>query len=147
MNELENLCSRMLALLQQLELVLMEEQRLLSAGQVNAALLHRVTENKNEQLTTLQYVDGLRQKSAQSLGAGEPPYEDNTELHQLWLAITGLTKNLSQNNFRNGLLLNQHLKQNQQVLAVIEEHQTHRRLYGPDGQAENSHILGRKFSV
>jgi len=54
---------------------------------------------------------------------------------------------LSQNNFRNGLLLNQHLKQNQQVLAVIEEHQTHRRLYGPDGQAENSHILGRKFSV
>ncbi len=147
MSELEDLCSRMLGILQQLELILLEEQRLLSAGQVNAALLHRVTENKNEQLVTLQYVDDLRQKSAQALDAGAPPYAAHLELHQLWLAITRLTQDLSQNNYRNGLLLNQHLKQNQQILAILEEHQSHRSLYGPDGQAQNSHILGRKFSV
>ncbi|WP_213991010.1 flagellar export chaperone FlgN [Sodalis sp. dw_96] len=147
MNELEKLCSRMLSILQQLELILMEEQRLLSAGQVNAALLHRVTENKNEQLATLQYADGLRKQAAQSLGAGESPYGSYPELHLLWQAITQLTANLNRSNTRNGMLLNQHMQQNQQIMAVLEEHQARRRLYGPDGQSQGGHILGRKFSV
>ncbi len=147
MNELEQLCGRMLSILQQLELILVEEQRLLSAGQVNAALLHRVTENKNEQLTTLQYVDNLRQKAALLNDVGAPPYASYSELHHLWLSIMELTAKLSRNNYRNGLLLAQHLKHNQQILAVLEEHQTQRRLYGPDGQSLNGHILGRKFSV
>lgn len=147
MNELEKICARMLGVLQQLELILVEEQRLLSAGRVNAALLHRVTENKNEQLATLQHADNLRQKVERDNAYDAPPYSRYPELRHLWQAIRQLTEKLNQNNYRNGLLLNQHLQQNQQILAVLEEHQTHRRLYGPDGQAQSNHILGRKFSV
>ncbi|WP_413724776.1 flagella synthesis protein FlgN [Sodalis sp. RH16] len=147
MNELEKLCSRMLGILQQLELILIEEQRLLSAGQVNSALLHRVTENKNEQLATLQYADGLRKQAAQSLGAGAPPYSSYPELHQLWQTITQLTASLHRSNTRNGMLLNQHMQQNRQIMAVLEEYQSRQRLYGPDGQAQGGYILGRKFSV
>ncbi|XBS68383.1 flagellar export chaperone FlgN [Acerihabitans sp. KWT182] len=147
MNELEKLCARMLGVLQQLELILVEEQRLLSAGQVNAALLHRVTENKNEQLATLQYLDDQRQNAARGQGLTESAYGQYPELQHLWQTILRLTAGLSRNNTRNGLLLNQHLKQNQEILAVLEAHQARRSLYGPDGQAQNSHILGRKFSV
>ncbi|WP_410015408.1 flagella synthesis protein FlgN [Sodalis sp. C49] len=147
MNELEQICARMLGILQQLELTLVEEQRLLSAGQVNTALLLRVTENKNEQLTTLQYVDHHRQQQAQASDAGNPPYEPHPGLHRIWLAITRLTEDLSRNNYRNGLLLAQHLKHNDQVLSVLDEYQTQRRMYGPDGQALGGSALGRKFSV
>ncbi|NDL62626.1 flagella synthesis protein FlgN [Acerihabitans arboris] len=147
MNELEQICGRMLGILQQLELTLVEEQRLLSAGQVNPALLHRVTENKNEQLTTLQYVDQQRQRLAATLYAGIPPYGAFPGLHQIWLAITQLTENLSRNNYRNGLLLSQHFTHNQQVLTVLEEYQTQRRMYGPDGQSLGGGALGRRFSV
>ncbi|TKI08301.1 flagella synthesis protein FlgN [Martelella alba] len=147
MNDLELICAKMLGILQQLELILVEEQRLLSAGRVNAALLHRVTENKNEELATLQHADSLRQKTALIRGAGQPPYEAYPELQRLWQSIRQLTEKLSHDNFRNGLLLNQHLQHNQQILAVLEERQIQRRLYGPDGQSQSSHILGRKFSV
>lgn len=147
MNELEQICARMLATLQQLELTLVEEQRLLSAGQVNSALLHRVTENKNEQLTTLQHVDNHRQQRAAECDAGLPPYDLYPGLHRIWLAITQLTEGLSRNNYRNGLLLSQHVKHNQQVLTVLEEYQIQRRMYGPDGQALGGNALGRKFSV
>lgn len=147
MNELEQLCGRMLTTLQQLELTLIEEERLLSAGQVNSALLHRVTENKNEQLTTLGHVDGQRQQMARAFDAGIPPYDDFPGLHQIWRSITELTEKLSRNNYRNSLLLSHHIQTNQQVLSVLEEYQTQRRLYGPDGHAQGGSALGRKFSV
>lgn len=147
MNELEQICARILGILQQLELTLVEEQRLLSAGQVNTALLHRVTENKNEQLTTLQHVDQHRQQQALACDAGLPPYDLHPGLHQIWQAIILLTEDLNRNNYRNGLLLAQHLKHNDQVLSVLEEYQTQRRMYGPDGQALGGSALGRKFSV
>ncbi len=147
MNELETTFTRMLEILQQLELTLAQEQELLSAGQVNAALLHRVTENKNEQLATLQHLDRQREALAAASGADQPPYDGHPSLRAQWQTIAQLTENLNHHNYRNGLLLAQHLLLNQQMLAMLEQHQTQRRLYGPDGQARSGQLLGRKFSV
>ncbi len=147
MNELETTFAKMMDVLQQLEISLLQEQDLLSAGEVNAALLHRVTENKNEQLATLQYLDRQRESLEKDTGTSRPPYDDNPALNEQWLTIMDITEQLKQNNYRNGLLLAQHLVLNQQMLTMLEQHQTRRLLYGPDGQACTGQVLGRKISV
>jgi len=147
MNELVITFAKMMDVLRQLEFSLTQEQDLLSAGQVNAALLHRVTENKNEQLATLQHLDNQRELLEKGAGASHPPYDDNPTLNEQWQTIMGITEQLKQNNYSNGLLLAQHLVLNQQMLSLLEQHQTRRRLYGPDGQSCGGQILGRKISV
>lgn len=147
MNELDATFAQLMENLRQLEATLSQEQALLSAGQVNAALLHRVTEDKNEQLATLHHLDSQRERLAVETGAGQPPYADNRVLSRQWLQMLELTERLNQNNYRNGLLLAQHLMLNQQMLSMLEQHQTRRRLYGPDGQSCAGQSLGRKFSV
>jgi len=147
MNDLENTFARMMDVLRELELSLLQEQDLLSAGEVNAALLHRVTENKNEQLATLQHLDRQRESLEKDAGASRPPYDDNPVLNEQWLTIMDMTEQLKQSNYRNGLLLAQHLVLNQQMLTMLEQHQTRRLLYGPDGQSCSGQVLGRKISV
>ncbi|MEA9392610.1 flagellar export chaperone FlgN [Acerihabitans sp. TG2] len=147
MNELGITFAKMMDILHELALSLTQEQDLLSEGQVNAALLHRVTENKNEQLATLQYLDHQRESLEKLSGVSRPPYDDNPALKQQWQTIMDMTEQLKQHNYRNGLLLAQHLVLNQQMLSLLEQHQTQRRLYGPDGQACTGQILGRKISV
>ncbi|MCL2895299.1 flagella synthesis protein FlgN [Brenneria tiliae] len=132
--------------LRQLDEILTQEQQVLSAGNVNAAFLHRLTENKNEQLSTLDHFDKLRIQMEQTLSINAP-YELHPELNESWLAIQSQTRNLSQNNHRNGLLLEQHLKHTQDALGFLEK-KSQQNLYGPDGQSHRQGSkLGRKFGV
>ncbi|RLM27331.1 hypothetical protein BIY29_02980 [Brenneria alni] len=132
--------------LHQLDDILIQEQQELSAARVNAAFLHRLTENKNEQLSTLSHFDKLRIQMEQTLSI-YAPYDQDPELNNCWLAIQRQTRHLSQNNHRNGLLLEQHLKHTQDALGFLEK-KNQPNLYGPDGQSHRQgNKLGRKFGV
>lgn len=146
MDALHTLFGAMEQLLGQLEQTLGDEQALLSAGQVKAALLQRTTETKNELLTTLAHLNDRRVTLEQSLALAAP-YAGQPVLHARWLEIGRQTQALREANIRNGLLLNLHMAHNQQTLDTLAEQQTQRRLYGPDGHASNAPLLGRKFSI
>ncbi|PWC22133.1 flagellar biosynthesis protein FlgN [Brenneria roseae subsp. roseae] len=133
--------------LRQLDDILTQEQQELSAGRVNAAFLHRLTENKNEQLSTLSHFDKLRIQMEQTLSINAP-YDQDAKLNEAWLAIQSQTRHLSQNNHQNGLLLEQHLKHTQEALNFLEKKNQPTNLYGPDGQSHRQgNKLGRKFGV
>lgn len=144
--QMNEVLEQMLNSLVSLKEILSQEQDELSARQVNPAFLHRVTENKNEQLSILKHFDNQRLALDDQLSV-KPPYPHSPELNAQWSQIHELTRELSQYNHRNGLLLNAHLENNQQSLAFLEQKQR-QGIYGPNGQTENSGShLGRKFSV
>lgn len=130
---MKNVLQKMLEQLRLLQDSLAQEEAALSARTVIPAALHRITENKNEQLTSLSYLDGQRQAldQQQRLTA---PYNGQPELQALWHEIQTLTRSLNRNNQRNGLLLNQHMKYTNEALAFLQSKRSH-DLYGPDGQA------------
>ncbi|MCL2899813.1 flagellar export chaperone FlgN [Brenneria sp. WC1b.1] len=135
----------MLTLLQQLQETLQQEELELSAGVVNSALLHRVTENKSEQLTSLRHFDVQRQKLEQQSNLSAP-YSEQSELHTLWSEIQLLTQALSQNNRRNDLLLRQHMKYTNEALELLKT-KSNNNLYGPDGYSSQfiPYHQGNKF--
>ncbi|MCG8708886.1 flagellar export chaperone FlgN [Brenneria sp. 4F2] len=124
---------KMLASLHQLQDTLQQEERELSAKVVNSALLHRVTENKNEQLTSLRHFDLQRQKLEQE-GNLCAPYVEEDELYILWSEIQRFTQSLSQNNHRNAMLLRQHIKYTNETLDLLKT-KSNNNLYGPDGHS------------
>lgn len=124
---------KMLTQLQQLQETLRKEEQALSARKVGSAALHRITETKNEQLTTLRYLDSQRQELEQQHDVSAP-YAEQGDLHLLWTQIETLTRDLSRNNFRNGLLLRQHMKYSSEMLALLKSKSSH-DLYGPDGHS------------
>lgn len=132
---------KMLGLLHELQETLQHEELELSAKVVNSALLHRVTENKNEQLTSLRHFDAQRQKLEQQVHLSAP-YSEQSELNALWSNIQSLTQALSQNNHRNGLLLRQHMKYTSETLDLLKT-KSNNNLYGPDGYS-SSYILFRQ---
>ncbi|MEC5344837.1 flagellar export chaperone FlgN [Brenneria populi] len=133
---------KMLELLHELQETLQQEELELSAKAVNSALLHRVTENKNEQLTSLRHFDAQRQTLEQQNHLSAP-YSEQNELNALWSEIQALTQTLSQNNHRNALLLRQHMKYTNETLALLKT-KSNNNLYGPDGYS--SSYSGNKFS-
>ncbi|MFE8153169.1 flagellar export chaperone FlgN [Brenneria goodwinii] len=138
---------RMQDALQQLDDILTQEQRELSSGQVNAAFLHRLTENKNEQLSILSHFDKQRLQIEQTLSM-QAPYASHTELNAIWMAIHERTRHLSQINHRSGLLLDQHLQNTQVAIDFLEKQTQEQNVYGPDGhQQQPGSRLGRKFGV
>ncbi|AHF75724.1 Flagella synthesis protein [Sodalis praecaptivus] len=146
MKTLETLLAAMAELLIKLEATLAQEQQLLSAGQVNAPLLHRTTETKDEQLSTLQHMNHQRQLLEQETGL-QAPYESDAGLHADWEIILNHTRALQQRNQRNGLLLDVHLKLNQRGLSTMSEQRSLSRMYDPTGHASAQALLGPKFSV
>ncbi|MFP1732030.1 flagella synthesis protein FlgN [Lonsdalea quercina] len=144
--QMNEVLEQMLNSLVSLKDILSQEQDELSARQVNPSFLHRVTENKNEQLSILKHFDNQRLTLDAQLSI-RPPYPDSPQLNAQWSRIHELTRELSQNNHRNGLLLNAQLENNQQLLGFLEQKQS-QGIYGPNGQAKNTGThLGRKFSV
>ncbi|MFP1735409.1 flagella synthesis protein FlgN [Lonsdalea quercina] len=144
--QMNEVLEQMLNSLVSLKDILSQEQDELSARQVNPSFLHRVTENKNEQLSILKHFDNQRLTLDAQLSI-RPPYPDSPQLNAQWYRIHELTRELSQNNHRNGLLLNAQLENNQQLLGFLEQKQS-QGIYGPNGQAKNTGThLGRKFSV
>ncbi|WP_191091663.1 flagella synthesis protein FlgN [Affinibrenneria salicis] len=139
--------ARMQDALQQLDEILAQEQQELSAGRVNAAFLHRLTENKNEQLSILSHFDHQRLQLEQQLSISAP-YEQHAELNATWMAIHQKTRHLSESNHRNGLLLDQHLNNTQAAMSFLEKQASQQTVYGPDGQQQRpGSRLGRKFGV
>lgn len=107
--QMNEVLEQMLNSLVSLKEILSQEQDELSARQVNPAFLHRVTENKNEQLSILKHFDNQRLALDEQLSV-KPPYPHSPELNAQWSQIHELTRELSQYNHRNGLLLNAHLE-------------------------------------
>ncbi|BAE75337.1 FlgN protein [Sodalis glossinidius str. 'morsitans'] len=143
MKTLETLLAAMAELLTELEATLAQEQQLLSSGQVNAPLLHRTTETKDEQLSTLQHINHQRQALEQETGL-QAPYVNEPVFRAGWKTIVVQTRTLQQ---RNGLLLDVHLKLNQRGLSSMTEQRSLSRMYDPKGHASAQVLLGPKFSV
>lgn len=146
MNTLDTLLAAMAELLTELEATLAQEQQLLSAGHFNAPLLHRTTETKDEQLSTLQHMNHQRQALEQETG-WQAPYVNDANLQAGWQTIVEQTRTLQQRNQRNGLLLDVHLKLNQRGLSSMTEQRSLSRMYDPKGHASAQALLGPKFSV
>ncbi|ACS85322.1 flagella synthesis protein FlgN [Musicola paradisiaca] len=125
--------------------ILSKEQAELSALQINPAFLHRLTEKKNEQLASLKHYDTQRLRLEKELSIS-PPYSQSSSLNAAWNKIYVITKELSRDNRRNGMLLDAHLKNTQDALAFFEK-KKRQDIYGPDGQTRTGDKLGRKFSV
>lgn len=128
---MNKLLQNMLTILQTLQQTLAQEEQELSARTVNTTSLHRVTENKSEQLATLRHYDNERMQLEQQLNI-KAPYEGQEELNAQWSMIQMLTQLLSQHNHRNNLLLSQHMKYTDEILSLLKS-KTNSTLYGPDG--------------
>ncbi len=144
--QMNDILERMLDTLITLQSILEHEQEELSAVRVNAPFLHRLTENKNEQLSILKHFDNKRLEMDKVLNVSAP-YHNIPEFNSAWLKIHDLTRTLSENNYRNGLLLDIHLKNTQEALNFFEQ-KKRQDIYGPDGHSQTKGSkLGRKFGV
>lgn len=144
MEKLAQLLDKLLETLLTLNNVLDEEHHLLCSGQLPGVALQRVTDNKNQQLATVAWLEQQRPAAEQHIGH-QAPYSAVAALAQRWQQVQQLTQTLREKNLHNGMLLNQQIDHNTKALAILSKN--NKSLYGPDGQSRNTSMLGRKIGV
>lgn len=137
MGRLEQILEQLSASLRALEMVMAQEQLLLSAESVSGSALQRITEEKSSLLATLGYLEQQRQLAWSTAGA------DST---RRWQAMRPQLRKLSELNQHSGWLLEEQMAFNQQALALLRPHQE-AGLYGKDGLAAQRVNGGVRFSV
>ncbi|MDF7679651.1 flagellar export chaperone FlgN [Enterobacteriaceae bacterium ESL0689] len=144
MKKLAQLLDKLLETLLTLDNVLDEEYHLLCSGRLPGVALQRVTENKNQQLATVAWLEQQRPAAEQAIGH-QAPYAGQTMLADRWQQVQKLTRVLREKNQHNGMLLNQQIDHNDKALAILNKN--NKSLYGPDGQSRTGSLLGRKIGV
>lgn len=131
MSPLSEVVQQIQRVLSSLEQVMLAEQQHLSAGQIDASALQRVTEDKSSLLATLDYLDTLRQEAMKS--GSEVP----AATQALWQAVQQQTAQLSRLNQHNGWLLASQQEHTDSALAILKPYQAP-QFYGANGQAQEA---------
>ncbi|WP_118984344.1 flagella synthesis protein FlgN [Photorhabdus sp. CRCIA-P01] len=146
MEELQQLFEQQVTYLTSLTQTMVEEQRILCEGFIEARDLHQVTERKNFLLSALSYSEQQRLNLSKALNI-IAPYDKQPVLATLWQQIGKAVTQIRDLNTHNGLLLTQHLELNSQAIAFLKSHHSP-SLYGSDGQAaRHSMLSGHRAQV
>ncbi|MCA6219945.1 flagella synthesis protein FlgN [Photorhabdus antumapuensis] len=139
MEELQQLFEQQVTYLTSLTQTMVEEQRILCEGFIEARGLHQVTERKNFLLSALSHSEQQRLNLSKTLNV-IAPYDKQPVLATLWQQIGKAVTQIRDLNTHNGLLLTQHLELNSQAIAFLKSHHSP-SLYGSDGQAARLSML------
>ncbi|MHA7846401.1 flagella synthesis protein FlgN [Serratia sp. D1N4] len=144
MEDLIQLLDKLLVTLNALGTTIAQEHALLCSNTLAGVALQRVTDSKSQLLATVSYLEKQRLAVEQPHGL-RAPYTHHAHLAAHWQRVQQLGQQLREQNQHNGLLIKQHIDHNAQALAVLSKQNS--SLYGPDGQACASSLLGRKIGV
>lgn len=131
-NLLETLTTLALSLTE-LQTILAEENRQLSALKIQPLELQRLSDAKSKQLSTVAYYDARRQLQEQQ-NRVIAPYAGNAELAAAWREIVLKVKKASEWNQQSGLLLERHQQAAKALRGVFEKSGAKATLYGAKGQ-------------
>lgn len=138
---LSSLLSNELALIEQLEAVLQQEQACLLSDDVEA--LQDNTQTKSQLVTKLTIANQQRLAKLAENGQSKDQQSMKNWLEQfadeasktLWEKLLTITQNTKALNNANGVLLNKLSARTQNALNFLEGHPSHTTtLYGPNGQ-------------
>ncbi|EKT62247.1 flagella synthesis protein FlgN [Providencia burhodogranariea] len=144
-NELLTLLEQQLTHLQSLQIVMKNEELLLSYHRVPASPFQETTEQKRFLVATISHGETHRLRLEQD-NQITAPYDNNLTLFPLWVAIKELTSTLKELNYRNLQMLQLHIELNNQRILFMKKH-NNQSTYGADGLEQKHLILGKKISI
>ncbi|MBU0592523.1 MAG: flagellar protein FlgN [Pseudomonadota bacterium] len=137
---------------QEFHLLLQQEQGALIKGEADQLL--RLAALKSELIEKLAGLSAQRSLYISAAGcennsSGVAAYLDSikaqTETRELWSKLLDLARDVDQINSTNGILIDTHLRHNQQTLSVLQSAANpSSSLYGPNGQISGS-ASGRRL--
>lgn len=142
MKSLQTTLNKMSDVLLRLTKLMDAEQLQLCASQYNSHALQRLSEDKSSLLSTLAYLNEMRNQAEQRTGLYFP-YTTQPEMARCWHFIQQHILRLRTINEHSELLLKQQIGFNQQALALLKPHVS-QPFYGPDGLTqENTPTVNR----
>lgn len=117
-----------------LEPVLVDEYRQLSALKIDPVVLQRISDAKSKQLSTVAYYDAQRQDLEKKL-ALSAPYTGHAELAAVWHETVQKVKKASQLNQQSHLLLERHQQASKALQSLFQKNLVKGTIYGAKGQS------------
>ena len=133
MNTLLETLTTLALSLTELQTVLLEENRQLSALKIQPLALQRISDAKSKQLSTVAYYDAQRQVQENQLGM-VAPYTGHAELAANWRDIVLKVKTASEWNQQSAMLLERHQQASKALQGLFEKSGAKATLYGAKGQ-------------
>lgn len=137
MKNLQTTLNKMQETLNELEVVLTEEIKHLSHGQVNAVALQQLSDIKSRHLSTLAWHDEQRKLTEKNLQLIAPCTQQPT-LANSWSRILESTQKARDMNLQAGHLLDIHMQKVQALSKVINNSAVSPGLYTAGGQSDNN---------
>lgn len=145
MDKLYSILSQMKTSLGELEGVMIEELNQLCRPQINPVSLQILTDNKSQQLSTINYYDGLRRQEEAEMHISAP-YRQQVKLFSCWQQLSKKVESTKKLNLKVEELLNMHMKTNSHMKQIVTSVGASTSLYGSTGESHATPI-GRSYKI
>lgn len=137
MENLRVILTKIQALLNELEAVLIEEIKQLSRLQINPVSLQVVSDNKSRLLSAINFYDQQR-KHEEKNSRTSAPYQLQNKLAARWEKITLAVKRSSELNKRSFQLFEMHMRKVAELQKVLKLSGSATTLYGENGLSKSN---------